>query len=57
MTDPGNPASATRFPDHRWNAEIKRLIDSGQVEREGERRGARYRFRITIETEEKASGQ
>ena len=37
--------TATRFPDHRWNAEIKRLIDSGQVEREGERRGARYRFR------------
>jgi len=37
--------TATRFPDHRWNAEIKRLIDSGQVEREGERRGTRYRFR------------
>jgi len=37
--------TATRFPDNRWNAEIKRLIDSGQVEREGERRGARYRFR------------
>ncbi len=37
--------TATRFPDHRWNAEIKCLIDSGHVEREGERRGARYRFR------------
>lgn len=37
--------TATRFPDNRWNAEIKRLIDSDQVEREGERRGARYRFR------------
>jgi hypothetical protein len=37
--------TATCFPDHRCNAEIKRLIDSGHVEREGERRGARYRFR------------
>jgi len=37
--------TATRLPDNRWNAEIKRLIDSGQVEREGEKRGARYRFR------------
>jgi hypothetical protein len=37
--------TATGFPDHHWNAEIERLIDGGQVEREGERLGTRYRFR------------
>jgi hypothetical protein len=37
--------TSTGFPAHRWNAEIKRLQDSGQVEREGDKRGAKYRFR------------
>jgi len=32
------------FPANRWSVEIKSLLDSGQVEREGEKRGARYRF-------------
>lgn len=33
------------FPENRWNSAIKELLASQQVEREGEKRGARYRFR------------
>ena len=33
------------FPENRWNTAIKALLDRGQVEREGERRGAKYQFR------------
>ena len=32
-------------PPERWTAAIKILLDSGQVEREGEGRGAKYRWR------------
>lgn len=35
----------TGFPENRWNAAIKELLDSGQVEREGEKRGSRYRIK------------
>lgn len=36
--------AATGITDGQWNAAITDLITSGRVEREGERRGARYRF-------------
>ncbi len=32
-------------PPERWNVAIKTLLDSGLIEREGERRGAKYRLR------------
>lgn len=35
--------SATSIPDSQWNALISDLIARGEVERQGERRGARYR--------------
>lgn len=35
--------SATGFPENRWNVTIRQLLDSGQVERQGEKRGAKYR--------------
>jgi hypothetical protein len=35
--------SATGFPESRWNATIRELLDSGQVIRHGEKRGAKYR--------------
>jgi hypothetical protein len=37
--------SATGFPENRWNVSIRELLDSGQVERQGERRGARYQVK------------
>jgi len=36
--------AATGITDGQWNAAIADLIASGKVERQGERRGARYRF-------------
>ena len=36
--------AATGVTDGQWNASITDLLASGQVERQGERRGARYRF-------------
>jgi hypothetical protein len=36
--------TATGLPDGQWNAAINDLIARGKVERQGERRGARYRF-------------
>jgi type I restriction-modification system DNA methylase subunit len=35
--------AATGITDSNWNAAISELIDRGKVERQGERRGARYR--------------
>lgn len=34
--------SATVFPENRWNAAMRELLDSGQVQRQGEKRGAKY---------------
>ncbi|MBU0751427.1 MAG: hypothetical protein KJ787_09435 [Gammaproteobacteria bacterium] len=36
--------AATGITDAQWNAAIAELISGGKVERQGERRGARYRF-------------
>jgi hypothetical protein len=36
--------AATRITDGQWNAATADLISSGRVERQGERRGARYRI-------------
>lgn len=36
--------AATGITDGQWNAAIAELIADGRVERQGERRGARYRF-------------
>jgi hypothetical protein len=36
--------STTGITDGQWNAAITDLISVGKVERQGERRGARYRF-------------
>jgi hypothetical protein len=36
--------SATGYPDDRCTATVKALLAGGQVERQGERRGARYRW-------------
>lgn len=36
--------TATSITDGQWNAEIADLISGGRVERQGERRGARYRI-------------
>ena len=36
--------AATRITDGQWNAATADLISSGKVERQGERRGARYRL-------------
>ncbi|WP_027474646.1 Eco57I restriction-modification methylase domain-containing protein [Curvibacter gracilis] len=36
--------AATGITDGQWNTAIAELISSGRVERQGERRGARYRF-------------
>jgi hypothetical protein len=36
--------TATGFPDNRWNGAIRELLDSGQVNRQGEKRGAKYRL-------------
>lgn len=33
---------ATAFPENRWNAAMRELLDSGQVQRQGEKRGAKY---------------
>lgn len=38
--------SATGITDGQWNAVIKKLIEDGKVERQGEKRGARYRARL-----------
>lgn len=38
--------AATGITDGQWNAAISDLITGGQVERQGERRGARYRFLV-----------
>ena len=35
---------ATGFPNNRWTVAIRELLDSGQVNRHGEKRGAKYRF-------------
>jgi hypothetical protein len=35
--------AATGLPDGQWNAAINDLIDRGDIERQGEKRGARYR--------------
>jgi hypothetical protein len=37
-----NVLEATQLPDGAWNAVIQTLLDRGEVERQGERRGARY---------------
>lgn len=34
--------TATGFPENRWNVTIRQLLDSGQVQRQGEKRGAKY---------------
>lgn len=34
--------SGTAFPENRWNAAMRELLDSGQVQRQGEKRGAKY---------------
>jgi hypothetical protein len=34
--------STTGFPENRWNTAIRELLDSGQVSRQGEKRGAKY---------------
>jgi hypothetical protein len=36
--------AATGITDRQWNTAISPLISDGNVERQGERRGARYRF-------------
>jgi hypothetical protein len=36
--------AATGITDGQWNAAISDLISGGRVERQGEKRGARYRF-------------
>ncbi len=36
--------AATGITDGQWNAAISDLIEGGRVERQGERRGARYRI-------------
>lgn len=36
--------AATGITDGQWNAAIADLISSGSVERQGEKRGARYRI-------------
>jgi hypothetical protein len=36
--------TATGFPDNRWNAAMRELLVSGQVDRQGEKRGAKYRL-------------
>lgn len=41
-----NVVSATRISDGQWNALVSSLIARGLVERQGERRGARYRLLI-----------
>jgi len=38
--------NGTGCPPERWNVAIKTLLDSGHIERQGERRGARYRLRV-----------
>jgi hypothetical protein len=40
-----NAAILTAAPEATaaWNSAIKTLLDSGQIERQGERRGAKYR--------------
>jgi hypothetical protein len=38
--------AATGITDGQWNAAITDLIGGGRVERQGERRGARYRFLV-----------
>jgi hypothetical protein len=38
--------AATRITDGQWNAATADLISGGKVERQGERRGARYRFLV-----------
>lgn len=38
--------TATGITDSQWNAAITDLITSGRVERQGERRGTRYRFLV-----------
>ena len=40
--------SATGFPENRWNVAIRELLDSGQVERQGEKRGARYQAKAAF---------
>ncbi len=35
--------AATGIPDEQWNSTINDLITGGNVERQGEKRGARYR--------------
>ncbi len=42
--------TATGFPENLWTVAIKDLLESGQVERQGEKRGARYRIRDTYES-------
>src|SRR5690606_38754737 len=39
-----NILTATGISDGQWSASIAELIANGKVERQGERRGARYRF-------------
>lgn len=36
--------SATSFPHNRWNIAIRELLDTGLVNRQGEKRGAKYRL-------------
>jgi hypothetical protein len=36
--------TSTGFPENRWGVTIRELLDSRQVIRHGERRGAKYRF-------------
>jgi hypothetical protein len=39
--------SAIDFPDNRWSYAIRELLDNGQVKRQGEKRGAKYRLAAT----------
>ena len=38
--------AATGITDGQWNAAIADLISGGRVERQGEKRGARYRIQL-----------
>lgn len=39
--------SGSGFPENRWNAAIRELLERGEIERQGERRGAKYRLAET----------
>lgn len=40
--------AATNITDGQWNTAIAELIEGGKVDRQGERRGARYRATVAM---------